>query len=200
MFLLPSASSTAAVAHWPNGQTGCPCIDPWTYNLDARNQAGHASVSDCDLIRKPDSYCYAASYGSAGCAAYDLTATPECSQAETISEWCSGLWCWVDVSACDVPHGHSDGWFANITYVPAADASLVLTITTSKPTSFTWLISPTFCSKIAEVSTSTTISLIAYAGARTAIVPARLQDWICYKVLQGRVVLERRGASLASPF
>ena len=89
--------SIAVVAHWPDGNAECPCINPWeSRRLLPSEQTPRPG---CDLTRASDGHCFNASYGSNGCAAYDLHA-PECLYAPGRPPWCADMWCFVDEQAC----------------------------------------------------------------------------------------------------
>ena len=104
------------MAYWPSGTDVCPCIDPWTRHLELNGHEPAAVTAGCDLVRSGDGHCFAAAYGSAGCAAYDETASPECSvRVSSKPEWCSMMWCFVDPADC--VRGSGEGvYFPNATW------------------------------------------------------------------------------------
>ena len=104
------------VAHWPSGHTACPCIDPWSRDLQLRSHQPPVSFVGCDIVRTLDGHCFSASYGSNGCATYDRAAAPECLlQAESQRpEWCSSMWCYVDANNCH-RKSYPSTYFSNVT-------------------------------------------------------------------------------------
>ena len=115
LVLCADAAHGTAVAFWPDGNSACPCINPWAGDAILLNgHAPPANFSGCDVLRGRDRHCYSFEYGALGCQAYDLTATPECALAAKPEPYCAAMWCYVDAATCGRPSAPAS-YFANTT-------------------------------------------------------------------------------------